>query len=151
MAKSLSLGFLTAGTLIALAAFAVAIAGFFALGFRGSPGTVCVGNLECYNAYYSTLGAGEMYLLGAGIVSFVGFIVLLVGATIADSERRKLARSTPQQPSTSAPPTGSSYIPPAAPPQTAMTQQKFCPACGSRFPAEYNVCPKDTSGLKALQ
>jgi len=96
---------------------------------------------RCLAFGYRNLG---YFALGFGRVLIVVGIVLLA-LPVHHQAPQALLQPLMQQ-------TGYPMPPPAylfAPPGSARAE-KFCPTCGSRYPADYKLCPKDSSELRSL-
>ncbi len=100
--------------------------------------TVTVCFIICAYAYpYQTEGI---------VAAVAGLAVLVVGIILLSTSGER----QPLQPQPYPPPPMVYYQPPVAAPVRAGARN-FCPVCGTHYPPEYNVCPRDSSPLKPMQ
>lgn len=81
---------------------------------------------------YPYRDAGNVMLIFSGVFLIVGVVVLLAVPPSSPSNEPALT-------------------PVSATPPASGSLTKFCPVCGARYPADYNVCPRHATELKDVQ
>lgn len=119
------------------------VAGLFGLVLYYS----CTATLLGYCFQYGYQSVGFLGMVFGGVLFVVGIVLL----ALPEKEPTRPVQYYPP-PVAYFPPPQPRRQPPApaqAPPQPS--DQKFCPGCGNRYPAEYKVCPRDSTELKTVQ
>ena len=115
------------------------VAGVFGLIFYNT----CTASVFGVCFQYGFRDVGFLVMIFGGVLFVVGIVPLAI-----PDRKPMLPPAISPGPYYPTPPTGYGFPPRA--PSGVQQEEKFCPVCGSRYPAEYQVCPRDNSDLKSI-